>query len=159
LELFDLGVLGIIAPKLNQFLTLEEHKDIFFSCLARIPTSGIEMSSATELFSAFVYCFLKSYHETEGLDCLDLMENPDITRFLREELGVFRIEASLLGRALELMPQLNNIDNYLRKGHRRQISYLANEVLPLAIRIAQLDYSLLGKNLYFWTNEFKKLKQ
>lgn len=158
IELFDLGVLNEISPHLQEAIQDVHRRDIFFGCLSRINQIGIEMSSPQDLFAAFVYCLISSYHETSGKNYEILFASDFVTELMRDELGLFKMESVLLGRAIELIPRLRDNESYFRKGPRRQQSFLSNEALPLSLKISQLDYSLSGSSLHFWMRELRRFQ-
>ncbi len=153
LELFDLGVLEAIAPRLHDFFLIPDATDIFFKCLSRIHVGEIDLTSSVELFAAFIYSFVKSRHEITGEATMTLLEDSITTELMKTDLGIFKMESAIILRTIQLLEQLSKKDTYLRKGQRRQKAMLLNESMPLAIKMGQLDYSLVGSNLIFWLSE------
>jgi len=155
IELHDLGVFKDIAPILNDFLNNEEQRDLFFQMLARIHMTGVDLHSPYELIAAFLYCFVKTLHETTHRDCKEILEDSKTLDLSKNELGFFKLEYSQLHRCLEVIESLKNIETFKRKGLRRQAAFLSNDILPLALNLGQLDYSIRIKDLNFWNNELK----
>ncbi len=155
-ELHDLGVLANILVGLDSIYLDSEKTLIFENHLRRIKASGMRQEDPTELLSGFMFAFFKA-HFGEGSWNLDQIQNDDrVQFFLREELGMFKLEQATLFKALQLLHNLQRPDLYLRKGERRQIGFLRNESIPLAIKLGQMDYTLAGSQLAFWNNELKK---
>jgi hypothetical protein len=49
--------------------------------------------------------------------------------------------------------------SYLKRGARRKISFLRNEALPLSMKLAKMDHTLMGADYYFWQKELEKSYQ
>jgi len=155
-ELYDLGILANILVGLDFIYKDSEKAWIFGAHLERMKTAGIRFDDPTELLSGFMFAFFKAHFGEDSWD-LDKIQNDDrVQFFLREELGMFKLEQATLFKALQLLHSLQRKDLYLRKGERRQIGFLRNESIPLAIKLGQMDYTLAGSQLAFWNSELKK---
>lgn len=68
-----------------------------------------------------------------------------IDHFFKNEWGLFRTEQQSLFEALYLTNQINQIDEIMRKGPRRQRNFFQRENMPLALKMAQANLSLSGE--------------
>ncbi|RYZ70334.1 MAG: poly(A) polymerase, partial [Proteobacteria bacterium] len=129
IELFDLGVLENILAGLDAIYKDFDKTVVFESHLNRMKACGIRFDDPTELLSGFVYSFFKA-HYGEGHWNLDTLQNEErVQFFLREELGMFKMEQATFFKALQLLGSLQKTDSYLRKGERRQLGFLRNEAI------------------------------
>jgi poly(A) polymerase len=158
LELHDLGILENILIGLDAVYKDFDKTMIFENYLNRMKVSGIRFDDPTELLSGFMFAFFKAHYGEENWD-LDALQNEErVQIFLREELGMFKLEQATMFKAFQLLNNLKRPDLYLRKGERRQIGFLRNEALPLAVKLGQMDYTLIGPSLAFWMDQFKKFE-
>jgi poly(A) polymerase len=158
IELHDLGILQNILIGLDAIYKDFDKTMIFENHLRRIKPSGIRFDDPTELLSGFMFAFFKAHFGEENWNLDALQNNDKVQIFLREELGMFKQEQATMFKALQLLHNLQRPDAYLRKGERRQIGFLRNEALPLAIKLGQMDYTLSGRLLAFWNDQFKRFE-
>lgn len=78
-------------------------------------------------------------------------------RFMRDELGMYRFEQTVLTKAIQLLPLVLKTEEFKRRGERRQLAFMKNEGFKLAMRIAESDYLLSASQLAFWRNAFDRL--
>jgi len=158
LELFDLGVLGQILTGLEAIYKDPVKTEIFERHLSRMKTSGIKFDDPTELLSGFMFSFLKAHYGEEPWNLIEIQDDERLQFFLREELGMFKQEQATFFKALQMIHSLQKVDSYMRKGERRQMGFLRNEGLPLALKLAQMDFTVCGSLLMFWTSQFKRFE-
>jgi poly(A) polymerase len=158
IELHDLGVLDNILQGLDAIYKDFDKTEAFERHLNRMKICDIRFDDPTELLSGFMFAFFKAhYGETPwNLDELEMEDR--VQGFLREELGMFKQEQATMFKALQLMGSLLKTDSYLRKGERRQVGFLRNEALPLAMKLGQMDFTISGQLLAFWKEQFKKFE-
>lgn len=158
MELFDLHILEQILPGLHSVFMDPIKMEIFEVHLARINSAGIDKHDPTELFAAFMLSFMKAQYG-EGLWNQDeVLNDPKLAYFMREEMGIFRQEGTVFFKALHVMQGLHRIDTYSRKGERRQMAFVHNEAFGLALKLAYMDYSLSGTQAHFWLEQVKKYR-
>jgi hypothetical protein len=58
-----------------------------------------------------------------------------------------------------MIPILLKRHSYLKRGARRKINFLRNEALPLSLKLAKMDHTLMGPDYYFWQKELEKSYQ
>lgn len=158
MELHDLHVLENILSGLDAIYKDSEKLTVFVAHLNRMKSCGIRFEDPTELLSGFMFAFLKAHYGEEHWD-LEAIQNEDkFQYFVREELGMFKQEQATFFKASQLIHNLQKTDLYLRKGERRQLGFIRNEALPLALKLAQIDYTVSGSLLAFWQGQFKRFE-
>lgn len=157
-ELDDMGVLGQILPTMHDLTSDPEKSWLFERIFSEAGRAGIDFSSPLELFSAFLYALLRARNGEQPLKVEELENDGAWNAFMKDELGMFKLEAGAFFRALELMPMLETTKYYLRKGHRRQIAFLSHESMPLALKLSQLDFALDPRLFEFWVSEIRKAR-
>jgi poly(A) polymerase len=157
-ELFDLGVLGQILSGLEAIYKDPVKTEVFERHLIRMKACGIKFDDPTELLSGFMFSFLKAHHGEEHWNLIEMQDDDRLQFFLREELGMFKQEQATFFKALQMIPSLQKVDSYMRKGERRQMGFLRNEGLTLALKLAQMDFTVCGPLLMFWESQFKRFE-
>lgn len=156
LELKDLEILKAVVPTMDRLLDGPDRIETFGKIFAKAAWAGIDFQSPSELFSAFLYAIAKTKDGEEAeLDPEKIDRDQQWTQLIRDELGVFKIEATIFLIALDLLRSLKRVESYQRKGHRRQIGFLKQESLPLALKLSQMDGSLSPAEFEFWVNEIR----
>ncbi|WII72451.1 poly(A) polymerase [Bdellovibrio sp. 22V] len=158
MELFDLHILEQILPGLHSVFVDPVKMEIFEIHLARINSAHIDKNNPTELFAGFMLAFMKAQYGEEPWNHEEILNDPKLAYFMREEMGIFKQEASVFFKALHLMNGLHRIENYTRKGERRQMAFVHNEAFPLAMKLAIMDYSLSGSKMHFWLQQIEKYR-
>lgn len=156
LEIYDLGIMKEILPGLESIYSDPEKFDTFSAYLSRIEDADINMKEPIELFAAFMFAYLKA-KLGEGKWDLDAIENdPEIIKFMKDEIGIFKQEAGVFFKALQLLAGAQQQEYYRRKGSRRQSGFVRNEAFILALKLSQMDFSLSPHDLHFWIKEIEK---
>ncbi|WP_413289868.1 CCA tRNA nucleotidyltransferase [Bdellovibrio sp. HCB337] len=156
IELHDLGVLENTLSGLQAIYRDAEKTNVFECHLQRMKNCGFKFEDPTELLSGFMFAFLKAHYGEESWNLNDIQNDDRLQGFLRDELGMFKQEQATFFKALHLIHNLQKVDLYMRKGERRQMGFLRNDALPLALKLAQMDYTITGATLLFWENQFKR---
>lgn len=154
-ELYDLGILEQILSGLHELYTEPDRAMVFERLLARIPAAGIDMASPVELFAAFVYCFLRARGD-ESITPEQIESSLRWQTFLKDELGMFKVETTVFLKSLELIEALFRTQQHLKKGRRRQMGFLRNESLPLALKLSQIDEYLPAEQFHFWLEQIRQ---
>lgn len=152
-EAFDLGVLKHISPHLHEVMGDSEAADIFLCHLRHIHDFVVDKQNPVELFSLLMLAYVRAQVQrdvTEPLKSSEWAEHPKLMPLMRDELGVFKFEQILIGRALHMQSTLQKVEDFSRRGPRRQLAVLRNEAFPLAIALAERDYTLPAKDLVYW---------
>lgn len=156
MELFDLHIMEQILPGVYSIFADPVKMETFEIHLARIDSSGLDKSNPTELFAGFMIAFMKAQYGEDPWNHDELTNDPKLAYFMREEMGIFKQEAAVFFKALHIMQGLHRIENYARKGERRQMAFVQNEAFGLALKLAHLDYSLSGTQMQYWIQQADK---
>lgn len=156
MELFDLHILEQILPGLQSVFMDPAKMEVFEIHLARINQVGINKQDPLELFAAFMFSFMKAQYGEDTWNYDQIHNDPKLAYFMREEMGIFKQEAALLLKALHLMTGLRKIDNYSRKGERRQMAFIANDAFGLALKLSMMDFSLSASEVHYWLQQVEK---
>lgn len=155
-ELHDLGVLEQILPGLHEIYQDPVKLDIFEKVLTEVPSVFLNQDKPEELFSILVWAVVRAQFGDLDLNNPDLSNNARLLIFMKEELGMFKLEMSHFFRAVEMIPYLLRRQSYLKRGARRKINFLRNEALPLSMKLAKMDHTLIGADFYFWQKELER---
>jgi poly(A) polymerase len=156
---YDLGVLEPVAPVLHKAISDPERGETFLHFVRYIQELPENPESPLELFADLVRSYVRSYIEPDPhapLKAKELLEHEGLAFLMREEMGMFKYEQSLVAKALQMQSLLNKRDEFERKGEKRQMALLRNEAFPLALRLAYHDLSLNCEDLHFWRSSFEK---
>lgn len=156
IELYDSGVLHEILPSVHNIYENPEKLETFESYIERITAVGIDMKDPIELFAGFLYAFLKAHFGEEHWNLHAIEEDIRVDVFIREEAGIFKQEAAIFFHCLKLAQSLKKVDTYMRKGERRQAAFVRNDTFLLALKLAQMDYSLSPQESKFWQDQIQK---
>ncbi len=156
MELYDLHILEHILPGLHSVFVDPAKMEIFEIHLARIPASGIDAQNPTELFAGFMLAFMKAQYGEDPWNHDQVLNDSRLAYFMREEMGIFKQEGTVFFKALHILQGLHRIENYSRKGERRQIAFIQNEGFDLALKLARMDYSLSAPQMHFWLQQVQK---
>lgn len=158
MELHDLRVLENILSGLDAIYKDSAKLEVFECHLRRMKSCGIRFEDPTELLSGFMFAFLKAHYGEENWDLEKIQNEDKFQYFVREELGMFKQEQATFFKALQSIHNLQKVDLYMRKGERRQLGFMRNEALPLALKLAQMDFTVSGHLLAFWKEQFKRFE-
>lgn len=156
MELFDLHIMEQIIPGLQSVFMDPAKMETFEIHLSRINSSGIDKQNPTELFAGFMMAFMKAQYGEEPWNHDEVLNDAKLAYFMREEIGIFKQEATIFFKALHLMNGLHRVENYSRKGERRQMAFIHNEAFGLALKLAKMDYSLSGSQMQYWLQQIEK---
>lgn len=158
MELFDLHIMEQILPGLQSVFVDPAKMETFEIHLARINSAQIDKANPIELFAGFMLAFMKAQYGEEPWNHDELANDPKLAYFMREEMGIFKQEITIFFKALHIMQGLHRIENYSRKGERRQMAFIHNESFGLALKLAKMDYSLSGAQLAYWMQQIEKYR-
>jgi len=152
-EFFDLGVLEACLPGVNEIFQNPEKLEIFSFYMNRWPYLPIDKQSPSDLFSAFaLIVFLANQFGEKSIP----VPTPRFEIFMKEELGMFKLESGALFHAMKHLDSLRKPDLYLRKGERRQAAFLKQDNLKLALSLSLINYELSPEQQIFWSEQLKR---
>jgi poly(A) polymerase len=158
MEAYDLGFLESIAPTLHDLLSSTERRDEFLSHLEAFRGIVVDSAEPVQLFAWITYSMLQAARTAPSLrDTLITIDEEVFQRFMRDELGMYRFEQTVLTKAIQLLPLVTRTEEFKRRGERRQLAFMKNEGFKIAMRIAETEYLLSPSQLAFWRTAFDKL--
>ncbi len=159
-EAHDLGILKHAFPLLDSVYDNIESVDEFDSYISRMPEDADALIPETVfLFGILILAFVRATIQKDPLTTEpSLSEHKRLNEFLKFELGAFNNEIGMILRAFELHPELQDVDSFKKRGHRRKAGLLRNEALPLALLFAEMDHSLPASTLQYWKNELDLIR-
>lgn len=159
MECFDLGILEQAFPTLHNLLSDSERRDLFLQYFETLRSIVSDPNETTQLFGWLVYAALRAASEGPSQREEPItIEDEIFQRFMRDELGVYKFEQAVISKAIELLPTLQKVADFKRRGERRQIALMKNEGFKLSLRLAEADLLLNPSDLAFWWDAYERLK-
>ncbi len=152
-ECHDLGVLREIFPSLEKMFASTERQETFLTLLENFKTSVLDFANTGQVFAWLLSAVSETYHEERAT-----LSEDDLTAVMRDELGMYKFEQSLVFDAIKLRRSLERTDEHKRRGERRQASLVRREGFQLALRLASADYRLSGPDILFWNEVTVRLQ-
>lgn len=163
-ESHDLDILRHAFPSLDLLYTNntktendDDAVDVFDSYISRIHDfKNYRIPEPTYLFGVLLlaYCRARLHQDPHKPIQISEQKENEFLDFMKKELGVFNLEASLILKALSIQHELLEVEDYKRRGRRRQKGFLRNEAFDLALTFASIDHVLSPSQLEFWRKEF-----
>lgn len=150
IEMWDLGLLQTCFPSLIPVFEDHNRLDIFLHYLKHRSEITWDDQQTTLLYAPVLLGFEHALH-----DLSDFAQRRE--KFIRDELGIFKAEATDIDFAFQLRERLKNTDLFIKRGARRQQAFLQQPGLALAIKIAAFEQELSPKELWFWQSQLENL--
>jgi poly(A) polymerase len=157
LDSYDLGVMKHLSPTIHKILENPEQKYEFVRYLQNYHDYFIDKEKPVELFSMLCLAVYRSlYLQSQSISrkSEDILEDPIMKIFMRDELGMFNYEQSSFAKALHMQSLLQKNESFKNKGERRKMAVLSNEIFPLAFAISRRDHHLTPDQIAFWQQEY-----
>ncbi len=152
MELFDLGLIDHILPSLKPVFEDHDRRETFLHYLHRLEEICVDSSQPIEIYTPVVLAYQRAMEgHPEGEDLLN--------RLMKDELMMFKSEQAIVQSVLDLLKSLEEVENFKRRGFRRQQAFLKNESLPLALRVAKVEHHLPASAYWFWQEQLQQAKQ
>ena len=159
-EAHDLGVLSHIAPHLQEIFENADQAEIFLTHLRQIHNYTLHKHEPAELFALLILAYVRAALQPDvmsgALKARDWEEHPKLLLLMRDELGMFKFEQALIAKALHMQSTLQRVDDFARRGSRRQMAVLRNEAFYMALLLAERDYAMSAKDILFWRQCLEK---
>ncbi|MCB0368146.1 MAG: hypothetical protein KDD45_01590, partial [Bdellovibrionales bacterium] len=158
-EMFDLGILKFLLPSLHElFSENTDNITTFTNYLVNARSCLENFKEPTDLFSAFLFAYIKSSDELNTLSSQDLEEHPKLVSLIKDELGVFKLESSHFFKTISFMGALEKIDYFKRKGERRRLAFLSHSHLSLANEFCRIENVYKYSDYIFWKTQISENK-
>lgn len=152
-ECHDLGVLRQIYPSIEKMFASVERQETFLTLLENFKSSVTDFANTGQVFAWLLSAVSETYQE----DGSSFTEE-DLTVVMRDELGMYKFEQSLVFDAIKLRRSLERTDEHRRRGERRQAGLVRREGFPLALRLATADYRISALDVLFWNDVVTRLQ-
>lgn len=157
IEAFDLDILKHVVPTLHDLMSHPERRDLFLQYFDCFRSLVADPSDPTQLFGWLIFAMLRAAQEgPSDRETPITIEDEIFQHLMRDELGMYKLEQTVVTKAFELLPALERVDDFRRKGERRQVALMKNEGFKLALRLAEVDLLLSGPQLEFWREAYAK---
>lgn len=158
LECFDLGILKHVIPTLHDLLSRDTHRDIFLQNFNAYQTMITDPADTTQLFGWLIFSILQTAHEGPSQRAEPItIEDEIFQKLMRDELGMYKFEQSVVAKAIQLLPTLQRTEDFKRRGERRQLALMKNEGFKLSLQLAVADHRLSVEQALFWRSAHEKL--
>ncbi len=152
-ECHDLGILREIFPTLERMFENREREATFLSLLETLQSSVLDMNDTGQVFGWLLATVLETLSE-EGVS----MTDDELTVVMRDELGMYKFEQSLVADALKLRRVFEKTEEHRRRGERRQSGIVRREGFQLALRLAIADLRINAADVQFWNQVFERVR-
>lgn len=163
-EAHDMGILKHLSPILDARLTAEpEAAEVFYARLRQLSAMAKSSDAAFEpgdWFGMLMHAFVRSfvYVDLAGTSpaSREIMEDEELGKWMRDELGMFKLEQTVAVKALHVESLLARRADFEKRGERRQRAVISNEAFPMALKFAECDYLLSSSDMLFWRQAVTK---
>jgi poly(A) polymerase len=143
LELYDLGLMKVLLPTLNELFENDEQREILLSYFHRWNEFVVNSQDTVEIYTAFLWAYSSSLQKMKGFE-------EKAEQLLKNELGVFKTEMSGIESIFRLQSKLKDIVTFQKRGPRRQQAFLDHKGIDVALRLVSADYYLTPKEKLYW---------
>lgn len=159
MEAYDLGIWRHALPTLHDLLSHPERCDLFLQHFDRFRVMAKDPTETTQLFGWLVFSMLQAALESSARREPPLTIEDDLfQQMMRDELGMYKFEQTVLTHAVELLPSLERVEDFKRRGERRQLALMKNDSFKLALCLAEADLRLSPAQLAFWRDAYERLQ-
>lgn len=158
LECWDLGILKHVTPTLDNLLSNPIRRDLFLEHFAAYRSIVHDPADTTQLFGWLVFSMLQAavLGPTEREEPITI-EDEIFQVLMRDELGMYKFEQTALIKAMEVAPILERVEDFKRRGERRQLALMKNEGFKLGLLVAEADFRLAPAHTLFWKTAHERL--
>ena len=156
-EAYDLGLLEHLTPTLHHWLEKMGGHD-FFELMEQMHSTGLDAKEPAEVFGYLVAAAAHSFviHDAFPPKDKTWMDDKHLTKWMQEELGLFKSEQSHVLRSIQMIGTLAKRKEFEAKGERRRLAVLRNEAFPLGLKLANQFKLFEPVDSYFWMEQSQK---
>lgn len=152
-ECHDLGILREIFPTLEKMFETPDRQFTFLTLLETLSSSVLDNADTGQVFGWLLASILETLAD-EGA----ILNEDELSALMRDELGMYKFEQSLVLDALKLRRVFEKTDEHRRKGARRQAGIVRREGFQLALRLAIADHRVSPQDVQFWIDVFERIR-
>ena len=156
LECHDLGVMKTCFPLLQSIYMDQEQSEIFETSMHRAVHFIEDYSDPKEQFLCFTYAILKALSANTDKEIWDDELFDSIENSLKNEFGVFKSEVEFIRKNMQLISSFSRIENFIKRGRRRQTNFLSHEAFPYALKLAHWDYYIDSETYLNWQDLYRR---
>lgn len=143
LELYDLGLMKILLPTLNEIFDSPEKRETFLFYLNHWNELVKSPADSVELYTALIWAYSSALNDTKEF-------TDKVLPLMRDELGVFKAETGAIESIFELQGRIRDIESFKKRGARRQQGFLKHQGLAMALRLAKLEHFISPTEFAYW---------
>jgi poly(A) polymerase len=152
-ECHDLGVLREIFPSIEKMFATIERQERFLARFDLFRNAVLDFSQTGQVFAWLAASIFDTLSE-EGAS----PSEEELNVFMRDELGMYKFEQSLVIDALKLRRTIEKTVEHRRRGERRLVGIIRREGFDIALRLASTDLLLSGADLLFWRQAEERVR-
>lgn len=154
LELHDLGIIDKILPEMCGMIDDNNKLSRLCNNLERLDQEHRKSLDPSQLFGVLVWSIaLASAEHIDFERLIKWIKSEKIQEFCKHELGIFNAELIHIEQAFKILPKLSNLEEFKRKGARKQTGLLNQKSFPLGL----IFYAVLGgPDLGGWIEAFEQ---
>lgn len=153
LEMMDLGVLDSSLPTLASWLSSRENQEEFTHWMKQAFAGEQHSWNPAELMGRFLFVLSQSIPELQNKNLEK--DSPEFNKFMKDELGVFRLEAQDFFRNLDFMETLTQTEAFRKRGARRKVAFIKQDPFNVALEFAYLKRLISTPTFCFWLDQKK----
>ncbi len=160
LEAYDLGVLKVIAPTLNDLFNNSEERHEFVAKLRNINELHLNADNPTELFVYLIHAYVRIKiwpDPTQKITNKMIEDCEDLKKLMKFELGMYNLEQEVAEKALKMQTHLLAADDFKQKEDRRLLPVLKNPAFRCAMLLAHTDALINDTDWDFWSEKYEQI--
>ncbi len=155
-EAYDLGILEFLSPYLHSLFANDLYRENFEFYLNQFRELIVENYEPQHLLSWLVLACAYATAEGEWPTSAQ-MRADDMQNFIRNELGMFKLEQSFLGHTLQLSGMLQKTSLLKKRGPRRLMSIFRNESFLFCLKLVEVNFEIPAQDIAFWRSAYQEV--
>ncbi len=155
-EAFDLGILEHLSPYLHSIFLNDTYRENFEIYLGQFKELVVDNYEPQHLLSWLVLACAYATSSGEWPTSAQ-MRADDMQNFIRNELGMFKLEQGFLGHTLQLSGMLQKTSLLKKRGPRRLISILRNESFMFCLKLMEINFEICSQDIEFWKSAAREM--
>ncbi len=155
-EAFDLGILEYLSPYLHSIFLNDTYRENFQFYLSQFKELTVENFESQHLLSWIVLSCAYATCAGEWPTSAQ-MRADDMQNFIRNEIGMFKLEQSFLGHTLQLSGMLQKTPLLKKRGPRRLMSIFRNESFAFCLKLVEVNFEISAQDISFWKNSAREV--
>ena len=155
-EAFDLGILEFLSPYLHAIFLNDTYRENFEFYLNQFRELIVENFEPQHLLSWLVLACAYATCEGEWPSSAQ-MRAENMQNFIRNEIGMFKLEQSFLGHTLQLSGMLQKTALLKKRGPRRLMSIFRNESFAFCLKLVEVNFEISARDIAFWRSSYHEV--